>query len=356
MKILQRYIGSAVNGSVLVVLCVLLGMDLFVQFLNEVDDLGRGHYGFMQALAVALLNLPQSVYQFFPMAGLVGSLLGLGTLAAHSELIVMRAAGVSLAQIGIAVIRATLFILIIVTFIGEGIAPRALQWATESKQNYLNNTVLDKASTHGVWMREGNYFIRVGHVLSRTQLQDVMWFKFDDALKLIETGIAKQANFIEKKWVLTGVQRSFFEQDKKVTAQNDLKLTWDIGLEPRLLVLTRSNPLEMSLWDLQRYIQYRAKNNLQVEQYRLIFWQRILQPFSALLMILLAIPFIFGPLRTVTMGLRMITGIAVGMLFYFCNQLFGPISVVYHLSPLLAAVIPTVSFGVVAIWLVRRAR
>ena len=88
----------------------------------------------------------------------------------------------------------------------------------------------------------------------------------------------------------------------------------------------------------------------------LIFWQRLFQPANTLLMMLLAIPCIFGPLRSSTMGAKLVAGIALGFGFYILNQMFGFVSQVYQIPPIMGATIPMLIFGSLGIVLMSRTR
>lgn len=90
MKVVRRYLFRSIIGTILLVLSVLLGLAAFIEFVTQLDDIGTGSYGTMQALIYTLLKLPNLAYQMLPMAVLLGSLLGLGGLANHGELIVLR--------------------------------------------------------------------------------------------------------------------------------------------------------------------------------------------------------------------------------------------------------------------------
>lgn len=114
MKKIKRYIGRSVAGAIAVVLLVIVALD----FISElVDQSGKieGNFTFAEVIIYALLSIPSSVYDFLPLASLVGCLIGLGLLANTSELTVIRAAGVSVTQIIWAVMRP------ILVFIAGGI-------------------------------------------------------------------------------------------------------------------------------------------------------------------------------------------------------------------------------------------
>ena len=73
-------------------------------------------------------------------------------------------------------------------------------------------------------------------------------------------------------------------------------------------------------------------------------------------MVFLVIPCIFGPLRSATLGLRMIVAVAMGFGFYILNSFFGPMSIVYQFPPFLAATLPSLLFLCAGIILVKRVR
>ena len=81
MRILDTYIAKTIIGGTLMVLLVLGALLAFVDFIAELDDVGKGQYGMLQAASFVLLSLPKRLYELFPTAVLIGSLLSLGTLA-----------------------------------------------------------------------------------------------------------------------------------------------------------------------------------------------------------------------------------------------------------------------------------
>lgn len=72
-------------------------------------------------------------------------------------------------------------------------------------------------------------------------------------------------------------------------------------------------------------------------------------------LVLMAISFIFGPLRSVTLGQRVFTGVLVGFVFRIAQDLLGPSSQVFGFPPLLAVVIPAGICALAGVWLLRRA-
>ena len=104
MSKLDRYIGGGVLMATLGVLLLLVGLDALTSVIDETDDIGDG-YGFLDILVYVGYTLPRRIHEFVPFAALIGALIALGRLAASSELVVMRAAGVSISRMAIGFLR-----------------------------------------------------------------------------------------------------------------------------------------------------------------------------------------------------------------------------------------------------------
>ena len=130
---------------------------------------------------------------------------------------------------------------------------------------------------------------------------------------------------------------------------------WDIELTPELLGTVVLAPDALSISGLWRYSHYLAEQGLNNGTYWLAFWSKVLQPLVTAALVLMAISFIFGPLRSVTLGQRMFTGVLVGFIFRIAQDLLGPSSLVFGFSPLLAVLVPAGICALAGVWLLRRA-
>jgi len=354
MKQLQLYIGKTIIGATLIVALLVAGLVVLLTLVGELGDVGHGGYTLMDAMYYVVLTAPLMFYQLFPLVGLVGALLALGLLSSRSELTVMRAAGYSLGQICLAVLNAALLLVILVTVIGETVCPDGLQYANSYKTKLMST---DKAThtTTGVWVKDHDNIIHIAKVLPHRSLEGITRYKFDKNKKLVSESYSKWAVFRDNKWILLGVTRTVFGEDAVKTDHQQASLA-NFSIYPNLFGITQLQPAEMSLIRLYTYVQYQVRHGQPVVSYRYSFWQRVLQPLSTAVMMFLAIPFVFGSLRSVSMGLRTLLGIIMGGSFYLLNKFLGPVSLVYQVPPFLAAVIPTLLFIGLGIYLMRRVR
>ena len=125
MKVIDRYIAKTVILDTLMVLFSLMLLRTLFAFIDESSDIGKGDYQFIDALYFSTLQLPARLYELFPVSALIGGLVGIGRLASNSELIVMRASGLSLKDISFSVLKGTITLMIIVFFVGEFITPKS---------------------------------------------------------------------------------------------------------------------------------------------------------------------------------------------------------------------------------------
>ncbi len=352
MNILSRYIGRTIIKSTLLVLLIIIGLETFILLAMQLGSMGKGSYDIWQAILYVLLVLPQQTYQFFPMIALIGVLSGMSMLTHHSELIVMRAAGWSPKRIAYEVLKTGIIIVVIVTLVGEVLAPRAKYLAEAHK---LSATTSGQAlkTQQGLWLRQGQNFYHIKTIFSDKHIAGVSRYTFNDNQQLLSASVAQQGFYKDHDWQMQNIKESIIGT-KKVSVQQIPNQAWYLALNPHLLHISQIQPEEMTLPQLAYFIHYRLSNHLASENDQLTFWQRILQPLASLIMMLLAIPFVFGSLRTVTTGLRLMLGIIVGFAFYFCNQLFPPLSQVYAFKPLIAELIPILLFATIGFFLLRK--
>lgn len=354
MKILDRYIGKTVLSSIGLVTLMLVGLQVFILFVNELDDLGRADFGLWQMAVYVLLQMPYQVYLFFPMACLLGCLIGLGLLAGNSELVVVRASGMSIAQIIMAVLKVSLVLIVVVTVLGETLVPKLAYYANERKALALSGGQALRTE-QGVWLRQGNDFISIGSVIDKNQLANVYQYRFDDNHQLRLARHIETAHYDGKHWLAEEVAQTKIYDDK-TRAEHFKTLPWPVTIVPNLLNLTGNEPDEMNLMQLYRFIKAQRASRQSVANYEIAFWQRLIQPLTTCVMIFIAIPFIFGSLRSSSMGSRLLVGALFGFGFNILNRFFAPLSQVYQIPPLVSAIGPTLLFAILAAFLLKRVR
>ncbi|WP_285274844.1 LPS export ABC transporter permease LptG [Halopseudomonas bauzanensis] len=352
MRLLDRHIGKTIFFSVLTVALIIVGLDLLFAYISELEDL-EGDYGAVEALTYIILTTPRRLYELLPMAALVGCLIGLGTLASNSELTVMRASGVSIGRIMGAVLKPLLVLMVAGVLLGEYVAPYSENMAESRRALAVGSG--DAVKSKGLWHREGEDFIHINAVQTNGVLHGITRYRFDDQRELLETSFAQRARVQDEHWLLEDVATTLFDADGTSRVEQHEQQRWDVGLSPRLLRVVLLDPDVLPLTGIWHYQNYLAEQGLNNSQYWLAFWKKLLQPLTTAALVFVAISFIFGPLRSVTLGQRVFTGVLVGFSFRILQDLLGPSSLVFGFSPLIAVVLPILILVVMGGWLMRRA-
>tara|TARA_Y100001956_G_scaffold58692_1_gene57995 strand:+ start:181 stop:1251 length:1071 start_codon:yes stop_codon:yes gene_type:complete len=352
-KILDLYIGRTIISTTALVLVTFVGLSGIIKYVEQLRKVGRGTYDLLQALYFVLLSIPRDIEMFFPMAALLGALIGLGMLAASSELVVMQAAGFSKLDIGLSVLKTAVPLMIIVTLLGQWGAPQAQKMARDLRAISISGGSI-VSTRSGVWARDANDFIFIAKVDDERLYGMNMW-RFDQNKELQSTIFAEQVDYDgNNTWTMSDVQITSFEDDVQITKESLPSYSWQTSLAPDKLAIVTVKPEELSLSGLYDYVSYLQASEQDASRYELAFWRKVTQPLSIAVMMLMALSFIFGPLRSVTMGARILSGVIAGFTFYISSEFFGPVSLVYQIPPVFGAVAPSIVFFGIALMLLRR--
>ncbi len=354
MKQLQAYIGVTVFAAIVMVLLVILGLDALSAIIDNLGDM-EGGYGFTEVLLYVLLTLPRKLTEYLPFAALVGCLAGLGSMANNSELVVMRAAGVTTRRLIWMVMRPTLVLVMASMLISEFVAPPADQYA-EARKALLQNGEESFNLERGMWNHSGNDFMHFNVVQVGGVVNGVKIFSFKDDKTLSKVIVARRATYQQDadKWMLENVRIDSFK-DNKIERQRYPAYRWQTSLTPQMLEVVAIDPEQLSITSLWRAAKYRIDEGLDARGFMLEFWRKSLAPLAVASLVLIGISFIFGPLREVTMGYRIFTGVMVGIAFRTAQDLLGPASLVFNFSPIYSVLAPIMICVLIGALMLRKA-
>ncbi len=347
----DAYIGRSVLLATLAVLTLLTGLDSLISVIDESDDIGNG-YEFGDVLVYVAYTIPRRVHEFVPFAGLIGALIALGRLAASSELVVIRASGVSLGGIAIMVLKPAMLMAVFGFAVGEFVAPHSEQLAM-SHRALAQRSESAVAGRFGAWNRDGNTFIHVDAVQRGGIAYGVTLLTFDSDYRLVGSLMAERGTHAGDHWVLEQVQATYLEEEGTSVREETL-WRWDTAITPELLTLDVVEPETLPIMQLWSYAKYLQRQGMVFVDIELAFWRKVLQPLATLALVLVAMSFIFGPLREGTMAARVFIGIIVGVGFRISQDFFGPASLIFGYDPLLAALSPIAACWLGGMWLLWR--
>ena len=347
--IINRYIIRTIHLGTLTALLALVGLGLIFVFVGELDDLGEGAYNLQQIIKFVALSFPGKVIEFMPLAVLLGSMLGLGALAGNSEIIAMQASGLSLSKLVSPVIQAAVILALLNFLLAEWVVPDIETYARSTK-----NLAQEKTSAllvrEGLWTKDDSRVLHIGQLLPNGIARDIGIFELDKQGKLFSVLKAERAIPLEQGWELHQVEKSIIS-DKEVETLHYEQLVYEGNLSPQLLEVLMIEPRQMSSGDLHAYLNFLEENRLDSRVERLIFWQKILAPFTIVVMCLLAFPFVLGSQRQGNTGQRLLIGILLGLAFVVVDRLVIQLGTQIEANALAIALIPNLAFLGIAVYM-----
>ncbi|HVN42183.1 MAG TPA: LPS export ABC transporter permease LptG [Steroidobacteraceae bacterium] len=355
MSTLGRYLIRYVLAYTGLVTLVLAALGSLFLFISQQDDIGVGQYTTSQAALYVLLNLPGYLVQLLPVATLIGALLGLGNLARGSELVVMRASGITIAQFCRWLAVAGLILAAIILLVQEFAAPPLGKYARQMKL-FTKFSQFSFAGNTGMWVRDGETIISVAQQSASTRYGGVQVFRIVPGKEMLSVGRAETASVSEdRRWRLQNYAETRFGPmgtDSSQVAEQDVHTT----LSPEFLGLAVVEAESMGLRDLLAYMDHLRRNNLQDRSFLMEFWARLARIAGLPLVVILALPFSLGPMRSSGQGARTVIGILIGAAFVLLSQTLENGGQLFSLPPVIIGWVPTAVLAAltgVLLWRVR---
>jgi lipopolysaccharide export system permease protein len=346
MSLLARYVMKTILGYTFLVMAVLLVLSALYLFVNELNDVGVGTYTTMSSLWFVALSLPKYAFDMLPIASLIAALLALGNLARSMELIVIRAAGISTARIGLWVASAGIVLMMLTGVIGEFVAPPLEQYGRQMKA-FEKFRDYSRAGNKGAWAKDGNTVVSFKQQTAGSTFGGVYIFKFDEQRRLASVALADSARIRgDRQWQLSNYRETTIAEDR-VTPRRSATAELDTALSAEFLGLATMDPDSMTGRDLWSYVAHLKANNLTSRDYETGFWARIARTAAVAIIVVLAVPFAFGPMRSTGTGARTFVGIMIGVAFFFLARMIESGGDVFNAPPLAIAWTPTLILALI---------
>jgi len=355
MSVLARYLRRSILGHTLLVMLVLLVLTSLYLFITQQDEIGTGTYSTEDALLFVALNLPQQAFDMLPIAALIGALLALGNLARSMELTVIRAAGVSTLRIAGWVGAAGILLMLLTAALGEIIAPQMQQYARQMK-TFAKFHDYSMAGNQTAWAKDRDTILSVKQQNTGNSYGGVYVFKFDGQRRLLSVGKASAASIdADNRWRLSDYRESRMVEDRIVPSHAD-SAELETHLSPEFLGLAIADPDSLPSRALYSYVQHLQQNGLDSRKYETAFWARIARTVAIAIIVILAVPFAFGPMRSTGTGARTVVGIMLGVAFFLMAKMLESGGAVFNLPPVAIAWAPTILLALITGLAVSRVR
>ena len=349
--IISLYLFKRFLHGLLISIVVLTSLDVFFSFTAELKYLNEGSYNILIITQYIILNLPKSITIMFPYAMLIGAMLSLGAMASDYEFVAMQSAGISVNKIISLILIQSLLISSIFYTLSDQLMPEYSSKAETIKNVALNKKIIFQRN--GVWFKDKNSYIRINEIYSQNHLKNIIKYDYNQNHDLIVIHNIKEATYDGSKWLLNGVESIYIDKipiTKKIYDYQSL----DTFIDKNLIMIKTDKSESLSLSDVIKNISYLEKNNLDSNIQKKIFWAKIFQPFSAAIMLFLALPFIFGKLRSTQTSKRIIIGLFIGISFFVVSSILPNLGMLLGLTPFINILIPHLIFIYIGNYLLSR--
>ena len=435
-KIISRYVKTNALFAMLFAVLGLWALQIVFAYLAELEDISDS-YTYFDALTYILYKSPYFLEQFTPTGALLGAVIGLGLLANNSELIVMRAAGLSIYRIVSWVLQPAFIFVILALGINQYVLPETNLMANQIRkpdtallasvngywtlQNapavgetaqkegatghniiYIdyadangnigkvkrwhldkdNNLTAVSQAAGGVYAPKANPQNNAGvQNLSKSE-QDLLNYQWDlvdvTTLKLAErASIMRSEQTVENQLATeaagstdadtnvdisngntpTSVNQSrniVLDNEPLVAKQTQAEDVISLPISPNSVYLLTRRAEDLSLTQLYDHKQFNASQGTRSLEHEVAFWQKLLSPFAILSLVIVACSFVFGSLRTHSLGLRIVVALIFGLLFSYIQDLTSFVSLATGASPLLMVLLPIIASALLGFYLIKR--
>ncbi|MDJ0940810.1 MAG: LPS export ABC transporter permease LptG [Woeseiaceae bacterium] len=353
-SILSQYMMRTILASTALVLVVLLALAGLFEFIAELEDL-QNDYEAPQAVLYAILRLPILAFEMMPVSALIGSLLGLGSLAANSEIIVMRSAGLSVSKLAGMVGKTGFVMLVFTALIGEFIGP-PLEYYARDMRIEARFGQEDERLGNSTWVRDGSAYLHLQRVNSEFEFGSLYVYRFSESNALESIARAENAGIDnDDRWRLENFRETQFRNDGVQAVESTLTVE-DFDVDAELLGNALAKPSSLSLRGLLSYIDYQKRNALDARMFETELWYRVSRTFAVMVMPVLALAFVFGNLRTGGTGSRLMIGVIIGLAYYLGSEMLANSGQVFDLEPAFVSWLPSIVLVIVTAIALSRVR
>ena len=360
MKIRDRYIAKTLFTYTLVVLVVWLSIYSFFNFLTELKSVGQQNYTILAAFKYIAFQMPEVAYNQASPVILLGCILGMGHLATTGQLLIFRVSGASILKITVITLKNALIFISIIITVGEFLAPISSNFSESERANALGNNSAS-IGQDGFWIRDGDNFINVKKNINGKLFSDVTVIEVNSSNKIER--VIKSDNAIFDGSSLDMKCPSDIEdcRSSKIFSVDDSSIFDKISLKERnsynkkvsfdqdLINSIEKEPKDLTTWTLVKQIQFLTDNKLRSGVFEVELYKRLIKPVTLIAMILLAMLFIFGSTRDVSLGRKIFFGAALGLSFEMLSRISSAMALSFDFNTLISAMLPSTLVMIISI-------
>ena len=369
MRTVRRLFYRDIASSVFFVALAFLSLFYFIDFVDELNSVGKNGYTIGFALLAGVLEVPGHFYELFPIAVLIGTIFSLARMAQSSEYTILRTGGLGPGR-ALALLTTLGALFAVLTFvIGDYVAPISERAAVDLKALFSGGRALGRS---GAWLKdrhtladgtEQSVSVNVLRTTPEGGLEGVRIFEFDADSRLVTRVAARHARIGSGQWVLDDAQVTHWptgaamDDAQPVRDERHPRLIWPSSLDAGVVAAAVLPLSTMSTVELWRYSRHLSNQEQAVSRHAIQFWKKALYPLACLVMVALALPFAYLQARAGGISYKVFGGILLGISFVLLNNVAGHLGVLRDWTPWVVAAAPSTLYLLLSLtafaWLVR---
>jgi len=351
MKIRDRYIAKTLLTYTIIVLVVWISIYSFFNFLAELNSVGKNGYTVLSAFTYIIFQLPEVAYRQASPIILLGCILGMGHLATTGQLLIFRVSGASILKITLLTLKNSLIFILFFISIGEFLAPISSNLAKSSKSNSMGNSSAS-INQNGFWIRDGDNFINVKRNIDGTIFSGITVIEVNSLNKIERVIKSENAIFDGDSLDMNGTEIFSIDESNsfnRISLKERNSYDKTVSFDQDLIDSLEKEPEDLSTWTLIKQIRFLSDNKLRSGVFEVELYKRLTQPITLVSMILLAMLFIFGSTRDVTLGRKIFFGVALGLSFEMLSRVASAMALGLDFSPFLSSILPSIVIMFIAV-------
>ena len=368
MKTVRRLLYRDIASAVLFVALAFLSLFFFIDFVDELQDVGQSDYTLIHALLASALAVPGHFYELFPIAVLIGTIFALARMAQSSEFTILRTGGLGPGRALMLLTLLGVLFALLTWLVGDYAAPASERAAVTLKARFTGGLALGST---GAWLKdrrtladgsERNVSVNVLRTSADGVLEDVRIFEFDASSRLVTRLAARHARIGSGTWQLDDVQLTQWppaggDDAAMVQQVHHDRLSWPNALSAGVVAAAVLPVSTMSTLELWRYSRHLSSQEQAAQRHAIQFWKKALYPLACLVMMALALPFAYLQARAGGLSYKVFGGILLGISFVLLNNMAGHLGVLRDWTPWVVAAAPSSLYLLLSLaafaWLVR---
>lgn len=286
MSIIGRYVTREITRYFGIILLIVLGIYLTVDFIEKVDNFLLAGLAWQRAFLYFIYKLPLIMVQMTPVGILLAVMITFGLMAKNNELLALRISGVSLVSLVGPMVWCGLAATLLIVVIAEGVMPITVSQANQIWLQEVQGHKGTRIRQSDIWLKGDGTILHLKFFHPDRQMAEgITLHRFDDQFKLTERIDADRGLYQDGAWVL---RRGIIQQqaDQFIVRMFEDHRT-QLGYSPEDLAYATPKPEEMSFLQLLRFIHKVEAEGYDATRYRVDLHAKCAFPFISLIMTLI---------------------------------------------------------------------